>query len=366
MPSSAQVYDAMVVQEDVANESVVLIHTQGGRSRNQEPTDDDENEVDCRVGMNAALNRAVGRCRRTKSITDAAHAEPSRLLSAAYDDAENMWVVDLTKTRFDPDTEEGRVQQELIKDLQAEADKKNQVVQLVESMPKPPIGVALSFVGGYCDACGFVSMDLFTAHVTGNIVLIGAHIGNHKNVPIADLWPKVAAIPIFITAIAIAWGSQPYVKHWHRRFLLGLQLLFFFISFCVAKSLGPFETGHTPAAWAAGQFMVAGMAIQNSYQRTHLVGLPMTTFMTGNTNQIVHDVIEVVKKRRAGVTDGLPALYKRMRMMLMCWVAFITGCMFASVMYKLWGMWCFLPPVLSMAAIIIGFWDETAMQAKKN
>src|SRR5215472_16434130 len=59
----------------------------------------------------------------------------------------------------------------------------------------------LSVIAGMVDLIGFLSLGIFTAHVTGNIVVIGALIVRHHRVNPA----QILAIPVFILAVAVTW-----------------------------------------------------------------------------------------------------------------------------------------------------------------
>src|SRR5215475_6804942 len=59
----------------------------------------------------------------------------------------------------------------------------------------------LSTIAGMVDVIGFLSLGIFTAHVTGNIVVIGALVARHNRVNPA----QVLAIPVFIVAVAATW-----------------------------------------------------------------------------------------------------------------------------------------------------------------
>src|ERR1700691_2075629 len=66
-----------------------------------------------------------------------------------------------------------------------------------------PLGVPalLSFNGGYVDSAGFLGLQgLFTAHVTGNFVTLGATLvmGTHGVIA------KILALPEFIVVVALA------------------------------------------------------------------------------------------------------------------------------------------------------------------
>src|ERR1017187_7186592 len=68
-------------------------------------------------------------------------------------------------------------------------------------MKKVNVAALLSFNGGFLDTVGFLGLQgLFTAHVTGNFVTLGAALvlGHHGIVG------KILALPEFILVIALA------------------------------------------------------------------------------------------------------------------------------------------------------------------
>src|SRR5262249_60518558 len=68
----------------------------------------------------------------------------------------------------------------------------------------------LSVIAGMVDLIGFLSLGIFTAHVTGNIVVIGALIVRHNRINPA----QILAVPIFILSVPVtlliakAWGRR--------------------------------------------------------------------------------------------------------------------------------------------------------------
>src|SRR6202045_726161 len=63
------------------------------------------------------------------------------------------------------------------------------------------LSTLLSVIAGMVDLIGFLSLGIFTAHITGNIVVICALIVRHNRVNPA----QILAIPVFILAVAATW-----------------------------------------------------------------------------------------------------------------------------------------------------------------
>jgi uncharacterized membrane protein YoaK (UPF0700 family) len=81
----------------------------------------------------------------------------------------------------------------------------------------PPV---LSVIAGMVDAIGFLSLGLFTAHVTGNLVVIAAQLLRGGPPHLA----QILAVPVFMMAVAAAWLiQQPMASA--GRWLTALRLL---------------------------------------------------------------------------------------------------------------------------------------------
>src|SRR6478752_4593040 len=65
----------------------------------------------------------------------------------------------------------------------------------------PPL---LSVIAGMVDVIGYLTLKLFTAHVTGNIVVIAAQLVLGGSSPKLD---QILAVPVFILAVAGVWFS---------------------------------------------------------------------------------------------------------------------------------------------------------------
>ncbi len=61
--------------------------------------------------------------------------------------------------------------------------------------------VLLSVIAGMSDVIGFITFGVFTAHVTGNVVLLAALLVRGGVRPISHL----LTIPVFLIAVAVVW-----------------------------------------------------------------------------------------------------------------------------------------------------------------
>jgi uncharacterized membrane protein YoaK (UPF0700 family) len=219
---------------------------------------------------------------------------------------------------------------------------------------KLSVPVLLSTNGGYVDTAGFLALQgLFSAHVTGNFVTLGAALANGTSGIVA----KLLALPVFCLVVALvrvlgmvlpASGQVPV------RVLLGIQLVLLSAAAAMALFWGPFPNGDASPALVTGMTLVAAMSVQNALQRIYLSSAPPTTLMTGNTTQIMIDLVDRIR----GVADT-PTV--RLRRMGVAVLGFAIGCAVAAVLFTLVHMACFLiPPLVSLAALAVSGKDQAA------
>jgi uncharacterized membrane protein YoaK (UPF0700 family) len=209
------------------------------------------------------------------------------------------------------------------------------------------IASLLSFNAGFIDTAGFVGLQgLFTAHVTGNFVTLGATLAFGTHGVIA----KLLALPEFIVVIALARlvGAALRTRQLPAlKILLAAKVALLFAFFMLAVTLGPFPDSDAPAALLTGFAAIAAMAIQNATQRVHFASVPPTTLMTGNTTQAVMDAVDLF--------HGLPpeqavAVRARLYRLLRGILAFAVGCAAAAGLYAYVGFYGLAVPVLVGAA----------------
>jgi uncharacterized membrane protein YoaK (UPF0700 family) len=209
---------------------------------------------------------------------------------------------------------------------------------------KPSLPVLMSMNGGYVDAAGFLALHgLFTTHVTGNFVTLGAALVLGTSGAVT----KLVALPMFclmvvatrLASVVLTGSRLPAL-----RTLLAAQLTLLILGAVLAIDLGPFESGDGWPALFAGMALVAAMAIQNATHRIYMSSSPPSTIMTGNTTQIMIDLADLLRGVPLEVRN---AIHVRLARMTSAILAFAAGCATAALFYAKQGVWCFaLPPLV--------------------
>jgi uncharacterized membrane protein YoaK (UPF0700 family) len=207
----------------------------------------------------------------------------------------------------------------------------------------------LSLNAGYVDTAGFLALQgLFTAHVTGNFVTLGAALA----LGTSGVFAKLLALPVFCAVVIAARlfgtllanrAAHPFVP------LLVLKVLLLAAGAVLAIHFGPFHDGDSFQAVVTGMVLVAAMAIQNAAHRVHLGSAPPSTLMTGTTTQVMLDVADRIYPRHG--TEAQPPA--RLIQMSTNIIVFAIGCGAAALLFTRIGVWCFVvPPVLGALALI--------------
>ncbi|MFC5462642.1 YoaK family protein [Massilia niabensis] len=210
-------------------------------------------------------------------------------------------------------------------------------------------GASMGFLAGYVDTLGFIALfGLFTAHVTGNFVLIAVSLADPVQTPSLL---KLLAFPAFILGVAAA---RLLVARCERRgtpavkpsYLLQLVLLLGFMA-CgmLAEPVGASPGGAVGAlAMLAGLLGAAAMGAHSAASKLLLANLAPTSMMTGNVTQLVIDTVD----RLRGAAD--PATRARCAKFFWPVLAFALGCAAAAFAFLAVGFVALLVPAAILAA----------------
>jgi len=211
----------------------------------------------------------------------------------------------------------------------------------------PPL---LSVIAGMVDLTGFFTLGkLFTAHVTGNLVLAAAAAVGGGPLNVA----QILAIPVFILAVAVTWLiAEASHKHGPILVRLLLEVQFALLAAVLIFSIvtRPSTDPHGLMAGIAAMIAVSAMACQYATLRLALPKVVSTAVMTGNLTNAVLSLMQVSKSRGALSEANADHLKQSLRLL----VGFLVGCLVAAVAVCFLNDWAwFLPAALAALAIAI-------------
>jgi uncharacterized membrane protein YoaK (UPF0700 family) len=207
----------------------------------------------------------------------------------------------------------------------------------------------LSVIAGMVDLTGFLTLGIFTAHVTGNIVLVGALIVRHGRVNPA----QILAIPVFVIAVAVTW----LIAKASARRGLGLMRLLLLIQFLLIATLLIFSATTKPSvdprgvmATFAAMIAVTTMGCQYALLRLTLPVAPSTAVMTGNLTNAVLGLLDLISGTQPLIENDRKRLTRALRLL----VGFFVGCVLATaaVIYLRDWAWS-LPTALAAVAVAL-------------
>ena len=205
----------------------------------------------------------------------------------------------------------------------------------------------LSMTAGAVDVIGFLALGLFTAHITGNLVILAAHYVTGR---FGEIGP-ILSVPVFMLVLGVvtlAFVAMP--ARVARRLLLVLQLILLAAFLGFGVGFGPFPNTDSPMAVFVGMLGVAAMATQNAVVRLALHGSPSTAVMTTNTAQFAVDVATLIRNHDQRV--DLSQVRRRAELTFASVLGFVIGLMFGAVLELHFGLWSLIFPVLLGALAI--------------
>ena len=211
----------------------------------------------------------------------------------------------------------------------------------------PPL---LSVIAGMVDLIGFFTLgSIFTAHVTGNLVLAAAAAvrGGPWNLA------QALAIPVFGLAVAAAWliarASSLHGVALTRLFLV-IQFLLLLAVLAFSVTTAPSANPHGLMAGIAVMVAVCAMAFQYALMRLALPKVVSTAVMTGNLTNTVLSLMELLSPQQ----PLMPVDRGRLKSSLRLLIGFLVGCIVAAVAISVLGDWAWsIPTILAALAIAV-------------
>jgi uncharacterized membrane protein YoaK (UPF0700 family) len=218
--------------------------------------------------------------------------------------------------------------------------------------PDPPtraLPFVLSLIAGSTDTIGFLGLNgLFTAHITGNVVVLAAHLITGDPAIVS----YILAVPVFMLVMLL---TSLFANDLERsgvatlRLLLLLQLLLL-VGFLTLSVI--YRANVNPAlAVVTGMTGVAAMAVQTALVQVSLKGTPSTGVMTTNVTHFVVALAELLARSDPGMAEKAR---KRMSHIFPVIAGFVLGCALGAVLEKAWGLRSLgLPTALALLAVML-------------
>jgi len=209
----------------------------------------------------------------------------------------------------------------------------------------------LSVIAGSADVISFLGLGLFNAHITGNLVILAAHIVARGA---ADV-KLMLSVPIFILVL----GLMRLLVAGLQSFRVGCLVPLLFLQFLLLAGLFALcGTAVLPVNPDAGsalvgcQLGVAAMAVQSALVQLALKGAPATAVMTTNITRFIMDLGDALLGREPG--DVSQARWRAKHTWPVI-AGFIAGAALGAACFAAVGLKALaLPVALSLLALAMG------------
>jgi uncharacterized membrane protein YoaK (UPF0700 family) len=200
----------------------------------------------------------------------------------------------------------------------------------------------LSVIAGMVDLIGFLTLgNIFTAHITGNLVVFAAVLVRGGPLNLA----QALAIPVFIVAVGAVWliaRTSSRRGPALARLLLVIQFLLLAGALIFSVIANPSTSPHGLAAGIAVMIAVSAMACQYALLRLAVPGAVSTAVMTGNLTNTVLSLLDTLSQTQP-LTEGAA---KRLTRSIHLFLGFLAGCVAAAAAVSLLGDWAWSFPVV--------------------
>ncbi len=210
----------------------------------------------------------------------------------------------------------------------------------------------LAAIAGFVDTLSFVALfGLFTAHVTGNFVLIGAGIAGYAQ----GVFLKLIVFPAFIGGVVLSaflvrlLSGRPAASG--ARVLYAVQAVLM-LGFCAAGVwASPIGRPDGLPAILAGVLGALAMGVQNAHPRLIPRASVPNTVMTGNVTQAILDALDILS---ASTSDSVRAAARaRFKKMMPAITAFAIGAAAGAFGFRYAGFWALAAPVCALAGLAL-------------
>jgi uncharacterized membrane protein YoaK (UPF0700 family) len=215
------------------------------------------------------------------------------------------------------------------------------------------LSFGLAFVGGYCDAAGYVLAKTFTGHITGALVLAAVSVAGHD-------WRAflrhLVAIALFLTGVLSILISERFIARTPSRFALPVVMAVEIVLISTAYFA---LTSHLTARF--GLFvgcMSLALGLQNgAFSQVGGVSVH-TTYLTG----MITSLLKTAAQRHSSQTTAHDKLASDQKVSLLggIWLAFVLGATVGAAMVFRFGALAVIGAALLLVAVSLRIWQISA------
>jgi uncharacterized membrane protein YoaK (UPF0700 family) len=207
----------------------------------------------------------------------------------------------------------------------------------------------LALLAGVTDVTSWILLGgLFTAHITGNLVVLAANL-------VSGTPPRLAAVlalPVFIVTVIVA--TIVARKLGERRgsagnVLLGAQAFFLIIAAVLSFTTTASAAPDAPLSVVIGLSAVTAMATQNAYLHLVPATAPSTAVMTGNLVSSLVAAVDLVSTR--GQSSAAHARWHSSWPLL---AGFVFGCLVGAAAATIFGDHAAVVPAIIAVTVFVG------------
>ncbi|HEY2530808.1 MAG TPA: DUF1275 family protein [Xanthobacteraceae bacterium] len=215
----------------------------------------------------------------------------------------------------------------------------------------PLLTGVLSLTAGSMDVIGFLGLGgLFTAHITGNLVMLGAQLVSGG----AAQMSAILSVPVFMLVLCLArllaGGFEAFGLDSLRPLLL-MQFLLLSGSLAICIAAGPGIDPNAAIVIVAGMLGVSAMAVQNALVQISLHGVPATAVVTTNIARFTTDIGTILLRAKR---NEAVAAAKRASRIWPSIAGFVAGCGLGAVCEARFGLDALaLPAGLALLAFAV-------------
>jgi porin len=209
------------------------------------------------------------------------------------------------------------------------------------------LSFGLAFVGGYCDAAGYVLAKTFTGHITGALILAAISVAGHDW---RTFLRHFLAIALFLTGVASILIAERFIARTPSWFVLPIAMTVEIVLISTAYFA---LTSHLAARF--GLFvgcMSLALGVQNgAFSKAGGISVH-TTYLTGMITSLVKTAAE--RHRPETTARGEAPSDQKAKLLSGIWLAFVLGATAGAAMVFRLGALGVVGAALLLLAMVIG------------